>query len=342
MIRDTLEKLVSTRTIDIGACQDAFTAIFDGRLNEVQIAAFLTALRAKGEDFNDLAAGARAMRSQAKSVRIPTDLRPFADNCGTGGDGSGSFNISTTAAIVAGSLGVRIAKHGNRSISSKCGSADLLFRAGFPEVISPSGAAELLKQKNFTFFFAPNFHPAMKFVGPVRKALGIRTIFNLLGPLANPIGPEIQLIGVGARAYLQPMAQAAMQIGIRTTLVVHSRDGMDEISPSAITDCVLAQNGQIKELTIDPTSFGISGEQDLSGGDADENFEILRKVLSGKTTGCTQAVALNAGALLWLTGISKDIAQGYEAAKAQLQSGKTESYFSDWIKSAQTIAGTVA
>jgi anthranilate phosphoribosyltransferase len=342
MLRDTLEKLLTRQPVGESECEVAFTAMLEGRLSEAEIAAFLTALRAKGEDFSDLAAGARAMRARAGALSIPVSLRPLADNCGTGGDGSGSFNISTTAAIVAASLGVRIAKHGNRSISSKCGSADLLFRAGFPESLSISGTAALLEKTNFTFFFAPNFHPAMKFVGPVRKALGIRTIFNLLGPLANPISPEVQLIGVGAHGYLKPMAEAAMKIGIGTTLVVHSRDGMDEISPSAVTDCVLAKGGKLTEMTLDPATIGISGSHDLNGGDADANFKILTKLLAGEGSPCADAVALNAGALLWLTGNSADIKDGYLRAKAQISSGKSRDFFNNWVATAKSLAGSPA
>lgn len=339
MFRNTLEKLLNRGSIDPHEQESAFSAMLDGKLTEIEIAAFLTALRAKGEDAKDLAAGALALRSRANSVQISGSTRPLVDNCGTGGDGSGSFNISTSAAIIAASLGVRIAKHGNRSISSKCGSADLLFQAGFPESMTPEQTAALLDQTNFTFFFAPNFHPAMKHVGPVRRTLGIRTIFNLLGPLANPIGPEVQLIGVGAKAYLRPMAEAAAHIGIGTTLVVHSRDGMDEISPLAITDCILAKNGRIEEFTVDPKSFGISGIHDLSGGDATVNLTILKQILLGHEGPCNAAVSLNCGALLWITGHAKNIAEGFEMAKAQISSGKVGPWFSDWIQCARKLSG---
>ncbi len=340
MLRDVLEKILNKEPLDIRKSQQVFEDILDGKLSEAQIAAYLTALRAKGEDFNDLAAGAIAMRAKAASLSIGDKLRPLVDNCGTGGDGSGSFNISTTSAIIAASMGVRIAKHGNRSISSKCGSADLLFKAGYPEHISIENTARLLEQTGFTFFFAPNFHPTMKHVGPVRRALGIRTIFNLLGPLANPIGPEIQLIGVGAKDYLKPMAQAAEKIGIGRALIVHSRDGMDEISPNVITDCVLVKNKTITEITIDPSTVGLSGTHDLSGGDAEENLKILNALLAGNGQSYIHAVALNTGALLWLSDKVANVTDGYTQAKTQITSGKAKLFFETWLKAAKSFAGT--
>lgn len=339
MIKDSLEKLLSQQPVDIQEHQTIFADMLAGRLSEIEISSYLTALRAKGEDFPEISAGAATMRAKAAVISISGKYRPLADNCGTGGDGSGSFNISTTSAIVAASLGMHIAKHGNRSISSNCGSADLLFRAGFPETISPENTRRLLEETGFTFFFAPNFHPAMKYVGPVRKALGIRTIFNLLGPLANPLAPEIQLIGVGANKYLRPVAEAALHLGIESALIVHSRDGMDEISPNAITDCILVKAGSLTNLVIDPVDFGISGQHDLSGGDANENFKILQKFMSGKAKSCTEAVALNTGALLWLAGKCPTIAAGYQTAKKQIESGKIEPYFATWLTKAHEMAG---
>ncbi len=339
MLRDVLEKILNKEPLDIRKSQQVFEDILDGKLSEAQIASYLTALRARGEDFNDLAAGATAMRAKASRLNIGDKLRPLVDNCGTGGDGSGSFNISTTSAIIAASMGVRIAKHGNRSISSKCGSADLLFKAGYPEHISIDDTARLLEQTGFTFFFAPNFHPAMKHVGPVRRALGIRTIFNLLGPLANPIGPEIQLIGVGAKEYLKPVAQAAEKIGIGRALIVHSRDGMDEISPNVITDCVLVKNKIISEITIDPGKLGLTGTHDLSGGDADENLKILNELLAGKGASYINAVALNTGALLWLSDKIESIDDGFVLAKTQITSGKAKIFFDNWLIAAKSFAG---
>jgi anthranilate phosphoribosyltransferase len=339
VIRDVLEKILNKESLDIRKSQQVFEDILDGKLSEAQIAAYLTALRAKGEDFNDLAAGAAVMRAKASPLSIGDKLRPLVDNCGTGGDGSGSFNISTTSAIIAASMGVRIAKHGNRSISSKCGSADLLFKAGYPEHISIENTARLLEQTGFTFFFAPNFHPTMKHVGPVRKALGIRTIFNLLGPLANPIAPEIQLIGVGAKEYLKPVAQAAEKIGIGKALIVHSRDGMDEISPNVVTDCVLVKNKTVSEFTIDPANVGLTENHDLSGGDADENLKILNDLLAGNGSSYINAVALNAGALLWLSEKASNVGDGFNLARNQITTGKAQHFFDSWLATAKSFAG---
>ncbi len=340
MLRDVLEKILNKESLDIRKSKQVFEDILEGKLSEAQIASYLTALRARGEDFNDLAAGATAMRSKASPLNIGDKLRPLVDNCGTGGDGSGSFNISTTSAIIAASMGVRIAKHGNKSISSKCGSADLLFKSGFPEHISIENTALLLERTGFTFFFAPNFHPAMKHVGPVRRALGIRTIFNLLGPLANPISPDFQLIGVGAKEYLKPMAQAAEKIGIMRALIVHSRDGMDEISPNVITDCVLVKNQTISELTIDPSTVGLTGHHNLSGGDADENLKILNNLLAGKGDSYINAVALNTGALLWLSDKVSTVNEGYQLAKAHIISGKAKLFFENWLEAAKSFGGS--
>ncbi len=269
---------------------------------------------------------------------MTTSRTPLIDIVGTGGDGAHTFNISTASAIVAASCGVTMAKHGNRSVSSKCGSADLLFEAGFPAELKPEAAARLLEKEGFTFFFAPQFHPLMKHVMPVRKALGVRTIFNLLGPLANPIFPEIQLIGVGARDFLRPMAGALQKLGCHKGMIVHSRDGLDEISPSAVTDALVIDGPDIKELTVDPKTFGIKAElAQLKGGDATHNLKILNELLDGKEGAVSEAVRLNAGALLWLCDKSESFTEGYALAKERLLTGKTKTFFENWISKAKEL-----
>lgn len=340
-MRDLLDKIKNQKNLTSAEIDRVFAAMLSGGMPDDEIAAVLLAWKNKGEGVEEIHAGARALRRHAAKVALPQTVRPLIDNCGTGGDGSGSFNLSTAAAIVAASAGARVAKHGNRSVSSKCGSADLLFRAGFPDTLTPQAAGELLEKTGFTFFFAPNYHPVMKAVAPARKSLGMRTIFNLLGPLANPIGPEMQLIGVGARVYLEPIAEVLSRLGVTRALVVHSRDGMDEISPAAVTDGVLVENGKLSPMAIDPKALGVSGTaQDLAGGDADENLRILGDVLDGNRQATADAVAVNAGAVLWLAGTAKSLADGLALARAQLKSKDARRFFDRWLSEAKRLGGS--
>jgi anthranilate phosphoribosyltransferase len=338
-MRDLLEKVLGQTPLTAAETLAVFAAILDGAASDAQIAALLSAWRVKGETDGELIAGARAMRERAAKVTLPPSTRPVVDNCGTGGDGAGSFNISTAAAIVAAAAGARVAKHGNRSVSSRCGSADLLFAAGFPDALSPDATARLLADTGFTFFFAPSFHPAMKAVAPVRKALGVRTIFNLLGPLANPIAPERQLVGVGDPKYLEPVARALAALGVERALVVHSRDGMDELSPAAVTDAAAVEGTKVSRETFDPKDFGVKGTAaDLAGGGPEDNKKILETLLASKgSQGLIGAVALNAGAVLWLAGVSPSIAEGVETAREVLATGKARDFFQRWLVSAAAL-----
>ncbi len=343
-VKDFLETLFAGGQADGATIESIFSSMLAGECSPTQIAAILTALRLTGEDGKTMAAGAAAMRKAASAVPQGAETSPLADNCGTGGDGSHSFNISTASAIVAAAAGVRVAKHGNRSVSSKCGSADLLFAAGLPDTLTPSQVFELLDRTGFTFFFAPHFHPGMKHIMPVRQALGVRTIFNLLGPLANPIRPQVQVIGVGSRQYLEPMAEAAKSLGMKRALVVHSRDGLDEISPAAVTDAALLENGRITQINISPQSFNINGSLvELKGGDSSENLNILHKLLDGRSHlvnagSVFDAVALNAGALLWMCGKAADIGAGVKSAQETLSSGRAKKFFQNWLTTARQLA----
>lgn len=335
-----LEKLCSRVSLSFEEHQQIFSFILNGALEPAQTSAFLAGLRMLGESADVLVAGAQAMRALAVPVQIPEHLRPLIDNCGTGGDGSSSFNISTTAAIVAGSCGVHIAKHGNRSVSSKCGSADLLFAAGFPDNLGGPASVQLLEKTGFTFFFAPGFHPALKAIMPVRKALGIRTVFNLLGPLANPVKPEFQIIGVGHNLYLRPVAEALARLGIEKAMVVHSRDGLDELSPCAPSDCLIVEKGATTELVVDPANLGIapSSLSDLKGGDPSDNLKILNSLLDGKgNRAVMDAVSLNAGAALWLRGKTETLRDGVELAHSQLTSKLTREYFKSWVETGKQL-----
>lgn len=335
-----LEKFLSSTSLGADDYDQAFNAMFGGQLNEAQLAALLTAIRMKADKTLALISGSRIMRANAISPELtPSARKGLIDNCGTGGDGLNTFNISTGSAIVAASLGAKLAKHGNRSVSSKCGSADLLFAAGYPDSLSDLQTAELLEKTGFGFFFAPAFHPKMKPLMPTRKALGVRTIFNFLGPLVNPINPEYQLLGVGHKSFHRPVAEALNSLGIKRAAVVHSRDGLDELSPAAPTDLFIIENGQIREMTIEPADYinPVTLKQ-IAGGDVQDNVKILHDLLDGKETPVKQAIILNAGACLWICGVANSLKQGCELCKDALESGQVKSYFDKWINTAKSMA----
>lgn len=334
-----LEALLSHKPLTSEDTQGLFRSMLNGELADVQVGAILAAWRLRGEGVDELYAGATVLRSQATTVTLPPDLRPLIDNCGTGGDGSHSFNISTAAAIVAASAGARVAKHGNRSVSSKCGSADLLFAAGLPLGLTPEAAVQLLSSTGFTFFFAPNYHPSLARVASARQQLKVRTVFNLLGPLANPIAPDMQLVGVGSAAYLRPMAEALGRLGTKRALVVHARDGLDEISCAAVTDALLVQDGLISTLLIDPVALGSHAPLSaIAGGDAGHNLSILGRLLDGNAPGVAAAVALNAGAVLWLADVVPSLEAGVALAHRQISSKVARDYFASWLRSACALA----
>jgi len=331
-----LNKLTKAGRLTEAELEAVFSQMLSGALSAVQTAAFLIAWRVQGEQATELAAGAQFLRRHSLQPRLPDGGANLADNCGTGGDGLNTFNISTAAAIVAASCGVRIAKHGNRSVSSQCGSADLLFAAGFPDQLSPAQAAAILTETGFTFFFAPNFHPTMRHVMPVRKELGVRTIFNLLGPLANPLQPQVQLIGVSELGFLQPMAEALQQLGLRRGLVVCAEDGLDEISPEVPTQMIELRQGKLQRHVLNPKEYGIDATtSEIVGGDAQINLGILHRFLAGEKSAIMQTVCLNAAALLWLTDHCASIKEGYELALQRVASGEVKKYFARLISVAQ-------
>ncbi len=335
-----MEHLTSGEGLKAQDFESAFRSLLNGDWNDYQAAGFLVGLRFLPLTGSLLSAGARVLRELAvtPTQALGVGLRPFADNCGTGGDGSQSFNISTASAIVAAAAGVKIAKHGNRSVTSLCGSADLLFALGFPEALEVDQAVALLQQTGLTFFFAPLFHPALKRLAPVRRGLGIPTLFNILGPLANPLKPDFQVLGVSQAANLGPVAEALVSLGVQGGLVVHSRDGLDEISPVAITDGCLVKHGQIQPIVIDPKDYSITATlEDLKGGDAHMNAHLMDQLLSGRHPALAQVVSLNAGALIWLTGHRPDLGEGYQRALQVLRDGSSKAFLNHWIKSAQNL-----
>jgi anthranilate phosphoribosyltransferase len=303
-----LEKLIGKTDLNSDEAVWLMNETMSGNLSPAQIAAWLVAMRVKGEIPLEISSFASVMRQKAVSLSGLGEslLEPLLDTCGTGGDKSNLVNISTLGAIVLASRAVRVAKHGNRSVSSNSGSADFLERAGYPLNETPQEIVSRINRKNFGFFFAPAFHPAMKFAGPVRKEIGIRTVFNILGPLSNPAHATIHLMGVFSRDYIKIMAEALQQLGAKTFLVVHSTDGLDEISPLAPTDYCLYHDGIFTNGSFNPgdsKSFPlkIKSLSELTVQNGDEAFDLGVKILSGLNEPGAEMVAMNAaaGEYLW-------------------------------------------
>ena len=319
-----LNRLLAGNDLSSVEMEEFMGAVMDGDIEDAVIAAVLVALRAKGETGMEVAAAARAMRARSLAVEI-ADPGLAVDTCGTGGDGAETINISTAAALVTAAAGVPVAKHGNRSVSSRCGSADVLEAAGVRLDQRPEDMAALYDEISIAFLFAPRLHPAMAAVMPVRRALGVRTVFNLLGPLTNPAGVERQVVGVWGREVQALMASALAELGARCALVVHSDDGLDEISVNAPTTVIEVRDGEIVgEWRIEPGDLGIaSGDpESLRGGDAAENLRRMRAILGGEEqSAAAEAVALNAAAALMVGGLAGDLRQGLDRSREVLQSG---------------------
>ncbi|HVN32203.1 MAG TPA: anthranilate phosphoribosyltransferase [Thermoanaerobaculaceae bacterium] len=323
MIREVLEKLLSGESLPAATTEECFTALMAGEWSEPEQAAFLVALRAKGETAGEVAAAARVLRTFA--VPVVTSRAPLIDTCGTGGDGAHTLNISTGAALVAAACGVPVAKHGNRSVSSRCGSADVLEALGVPLELEPEQVGALLDAEGFAFLFAPRLHPAMRAVMPVRRVLGVRTVFNLLGPLANPAGVRRQVVGVYNIAAMPLVAGALAELGAEHAWVVHGEDGLDELSVCAHTRVTEVRAGRVTgELTVEPTAFGVARatRADLAGGDAEENARRLRAILAGQERSpAAEAVALNAAAALVVAGVAGNLPSALETSRACLAEG---------------------
>ncbi len=299
-------------------------AVMDGGVDDVVVAAVLAALRVKGETGVEIAAAARAMRARAIPVVIADPARAV-DTCGTGGDGAETINISTAAALLAAAAGVPVAKHGNRSVSSRCGSADVLEAAGVRLDLTPEAMAALHDEIGIAFLFAPRLHPAMRAVMPVRRTLGVRTVFNLLGPLTNPAGVARQVIGVWGADVQDLMASALAELGARRALVVHSEDGLDEISVNAPTRVLEVRDGcVVDEWRVEPAAIGIAVDDpgSLTGGNVDENLRRMRDILGGREkSAAAEAVAVNAAAALYVAETAENMALGLEMARQTLRSG---------------------
>lgn len=320
-IEETLRKILGKQQITVEESADAFREIMEGKVSPVIVGSFLTALRITGETKEIVCGAVMAMRE--KCLKVHTE-GIVADTCGTGGDYSGTFNISTAAAIVASACGVKVAKHGNRAVSSKSGSADVLENLGMNIEISPEKAEKMLKEINFTFLFAPLYHPAMRNVAGVRKELGFRTIFNILGPLCNPAGANVQILGVGSKHLLDIVPDVIASFNVKNAWIFYGEDGTDEISITGNTIVVSICSGKKERFVIHPEQFGLKKAtlEDIKGGTPQENAEILKSIISGKHFGAKRdAVVFNVAGLLYLAGISKDIKHGIEKAQEAIDSG---------------------
>jgi anthranilate phosphoribosyltransferase len=320
-LRAAIEAASGGEEVRPSLLEGAFAEIMDGNASEVQIAALLVALRTKGETVGEITAAARALRARAETAPL---LDPGTiDTCGTGGDGAGTFNISTVAAFVVAGAGVPVAKHGNRAASSRAGSFDLLEALGVHADLPIRDAASVLAEVGIAPFFARRAHPAMRFVAPVREKLGIRTVMNCMGPLLNPVGAKRQLIGVYARPLVETLARVLAELGAERALVVHGEDGLDEITTTARSHAALLSSGTLTTLTIEPESLGIArvAPSALAGGDAVENAQIARAILGGAPGPKRDIVLLNAAAALLVAGVAANLGEGIEVARQSIDSG---------------------
>jgi len=321
-ITEYIEPLLQGDNLSLEQAASLLDIIFEGRVSDIQIAAFLTAMRIKGPTAAELAGLAKSLRNHAVAVKVGIDN--LVDTCGTGGGAIKTSNVSTAAAIVAAGAGVYVAKHGNRGITSKCGSADVLEQLGVKIDAGPEVVAECIRQAHIGFMFAPNFHPAMRYVQPVRKSLGFRTVFNILGPLANPAGATAQVLGVADENLLRLVAEALKLLGTRYAMVVHS-NGMDEISPAGLTQIAELRDGQIVGKQLNSKDFDITPAdlEELKAADAETSAKLLTNILSGKQTGARRdIVILNAAAAVIAGSLADDFETAIGLAEASVGSGR--------------------
>jgi anthranilate phosphoribosyltransferase len=324
VVRELLNRIIHGESLEAGEAEALMSQMMDEEITPIQLAGVLVALRVKGETADEVVGFARTMRSRARQIEFE-DGGPalLADTCGTGGDNRGTFNISTAAALILAACGQPVAKHGNRAASGRCGSADVLEAVGVDIALPPEGVARCIDEAGMGFLFAPAFHPAMKFAAIPRRELGVRTVFNLLGPLTNPARPAYQLLGVSSDDLIDLMAHALLGLGIRHALVVHSEDGTDEISVAAPTSVREVGDGEVKAYTIAPEDFGVecSAPESIRGGDAETNAAILLDVLRGKPGPARDAAVINAAAALYISGRAVDFKEGTTQAACALDSG---------------------
>ncbi|MCY4611208.1 MAG: anthranilate phosphoribosyltransferase [Gammaproteobacteria bacterium] len=307
--------------LDAEQMEALMRSIMAGDVEPATLKSLLIAWRDKGEAVSEIVGAARAMR--ACSVRIQIDAPQILDTCGTGGDGLGTFNVSTAVAIVAAAAGITVAKHGNRAVSSNSGSADVLATAGLAIDLQPDSVRRCIEEAGIGFLFAPSHHPAMRHAAPVRKEIGTRTLFNLLGPLTNPAGATHQLIGLFDARWLTPYAETLAELGSTRAMAVHSRDGMDELSLNAPTDYALLDEGEVSTGTLDPQAYGLDpvDPESLQAGSAEDSLAMIREAFSGKPSPAADLICLNAGAALHTAGHVGDIADGIHQARITLEDG---------------------
>jgi anthranilate phosphoribosyltransferase len=331
MIKEAILALSKKQDLTYEIAETVMHEIMTGEATPVQMSAYLTALSLKGETTDEITASASGMRQHC--VRLLHDVDAL-EIVGTGGDHANTFNISTTAAIITAAAGIPVAKHGNRSASSQCGSADVLEALGVNINIPPEKSAELLTNIGICFLFAQNYHIAMKYVGPIRRELAIRTVFNILGPLTNPAGAKMELMGVYDRELVEPLAQVLCNLGVRSAMVVHGDDGLDEISLAAPTFVCEVKNGWVRSYTIKPEQYGFERckIEDLQGGTPAENAEILRAVLNGEKGSKRSAAVLNAAAAMFITGKYESIETAVKVAEEVIDSGKALKKLEEFIR----------
>lgn len=336
MIVEAIEKLVADQDLARGEAEAVMEEILCGQTTDAQIAAALTALRIKGETVDELVGFARAMRRHAQPV-FPPDYQPkdriLVDTCGTGGDAAGTFNVSTAAAFVVAAAGIRVAKHGNRSISSRCGSADVLEALGVNPETAPQRAAEAIETLGIGFLFAPTVHTAMRHAMRARRELKLRTVFNLLGPLTNPAGASVQVVGVFDAGFTELLAQVLGELEVKRAFVVHGADGLDEISISGETNVAELRDGVVRSYTVVPEDFGLrrAALETIAGGDANRNAHIIRGIFSGEHGPHREIVLANSAAALVAAGRAADFLDGARLAAHAIDSGAARAKLDQFV-----------
>lgn len=331
MIREAIISLGNKEDLSYDTAKLVMDEIMGGQASDIQLSAYLTALAMKGETIDEITGSAEGMR--AHCIRLLHDM-DVLEIVGTGGDQSNSFNISTTSALVISAGDVPVAKHGNRAASSKCGAADVLEALGVNITIPPEKSTDLLDKINICFLFAQNYHLSMKYVAPVRRELGIRTIFNILGPLTNPAGASMQVMGVYEEALVEPLARVLSKLGVKSAMVVYGQDVLDEISMSAPTTVCEVKDGEYRSYVIEPEQFGFAkcGKEELAGGTPQENAAITKAILAGEAGPKRNAVALNAGAGLYVAGKAASLEEGVRMAEKLIDTGAAKARLDEFIK----------
>ena len=321
MMKDFVDKIRAKQDLSFDESKAAFEILMEGKANDQEIFDFLTLLSEKGETSNEIAGGVYILREKSKRVNVSNCI----DTCGTGGDGMNTLNISTASALLLASMGVKVAKHGNKAVSSKCGSGDVLEALNIKIDLEPNDIQDQINKNNFGFMFAPNYHSAMRFVGPTRKKIGKRTIFNMIGPLSSPALVKKQVIGVFDKKLLKIFANALNNLEIEFAWIVNSKDGLDEISPYAQTNIMQLKDKKISEIIIDPKKLNVNAEkfENLIGDDAKFNAEKMLNIFKGEDNDFSKAVCLNASAGLIVNETHQDFADAYNHAREHILSGKT-------------------